>query len=480
MKHTIAVLLTALLLILTITAAAAEEQPDAADFRAVPGITSYLLMPEKESFMIETPWEWDADEYTGVYGVPTLMTMSDMDHIVLVSEIDPEQQREIEQNPRHMLYSFLGEGKSVLSGQNTDESRILENFDLYGLRAVRVDMIGQGYEMVWISDGECVWFFMYPTHPEDEAYTAVVKGIVDSFTLLHPTVFAEADAGDFAWTAGDDGIHITKWLGDAVYVHIPAEIDGKPVVSVEDSAFYEADVRGVTFPDSVNALGSYVFGGCTQLVSVTLPASLRILPEGAFESCVRLLAVRLNEGLERIEKAAFWGNSSLFELALPDSLLEIEEPNLVAMPSLSWFDVSERCAGFVTQNDDQVLLSRDGKRLLRYTNADGEERFAVPDGVETIDQSAFYAAYSLETVILPESLRSIGALAFALSSVEELYIPAGVTEIGVLTGSSDDNGNPAAGRASIGTVKTVRGYPGTAAEEYAKQFNMTFIPMTGE
>ena len=53
----------------------------------------------------------------------------------------------------------------------------------------------------------------------------------------------------------------------------------------------------------------------------------------------------------------------------------------------------------------------------------------LPAGVITIEEEAFYGDTSLDVVILPEGLETIGLRAFAASSVKSLQIPASVTEI---------------------------------------------------
>lgn len=483
MRHRLLTMLIAALVLLA--AAACAEAPDETDFRAWPGMTCYGLAADlnpglEGHFQIDVPQSWYGDDYSEVYGVPTVLAMRDMDHVVMVAEIDLIQQVFIANDPDNPVGSFLQEGYEVVQGKDTEDSKILGTFDLHGLEAIRVEMVGQGFEMIWIRDGADLWFFMYSTDPDDADYTATVAAMVDSFTAYHPTSVGAAAVEDFDLTADDSGVTITGWHGSAAYVHIPAEIDGKPVVAVADGAFYESDVREVTFPDSVAALGRNVFGGCNDLASVTLPASLKVLPEGTFESCFRLSHVVMNEGLEKIEKLAFFGNSYLFILTLPDSLTELEDPNFVAMPVIGYFEVGEDCAGFMATDNGTVLLSKDGKRLIRYTGAEGEESYTVPEGVETIDQNAFYNAADLKEVILPESLREIGSLAFAMTGIKEITIPAGVSEIGFVRGYTDEEGNPAAGESTLGTDIAIRGYPGTAAEAHAGKFGLTFIPITEE
>lgn len=479
MKRLITLLLTAALLLSC--AAGLAEEGAYESFRGWPGQSCYPAVADggiPGRFLIELPWAWDCGDYSLAYGTPTIIAADDfsgMEHMVLVTEISAESQIDVLMNPSHPLNSFLQDGISVIRGKDTADSRILETMDLHGLKATRVEVLGQGYEMIWIEDGGDLWFFMYPAHPEDRTYTQTVAEMVDSFTVFGARSIGDAAAEDFTYTLGEDGVTIDKYLGSAAYVHIPAEIAGKPVIAVAPQAFYETDVREVSFPDSVTKLGGSVFGGCTELVSVRLPAHLRILPASAFESCFRLYDVQLNPELLCVEPGAFWGNSYLYALNLPDSLVEIQEPNFVMADILSQFGVGEKSAGFATDETGTILFTRDGKRLIFYGRNNDAVRYAVPDGVEHIDSFAFYSCDGLEQVSLPESLREIGVSAFTMTSVREITIPAGVTELGFAYGMRTEEG--VSGSAPIGSLTAVRGTPGTAAEEYCSRFGVTFLPV---
>jgi len=77
-------------------------------------------------------------------------------------------------------------------------------------------------------------------------------------------------------------------------------------------------------------------------------------------------------------------------------------------------------------------MSSDGKRLIALPIASGNTAFIVPEGVETIDNSAFADNASIKSIILPEGLISIGYGAFSrLSSLsEEIVLPATLKHIG--------------------------------------------------
>ena len=86
------------------------------------------------------------------------------------------------------------------------------------------------------------------------------------------------------------GVEITQFthptLADVV---IPAQIDGKPVVSIGMEAFADCThLRSVTIPEGVTLIKDYAFYGCEGLTSITIPASITSIGRSAFEACAQL------------------------------------------------------------------------------------------------------------------------------------------------------------------------------------------------
>lgn len=487
-------LLTAMLCCAFLSSA---EEGASSDFRQMPGYTCYPMTTESSlftsDFCADCPMEWDWEDFSMIYGFPTIMaapSFEDMEHTVLIAQLNSEVQNTIQQDQDHPFYGFLMEGKSVLGGKSTSFSRILEQFDLHGLPAVRVEMVGQGFEMVWIQDpnssvfrqslGTC-WFFMYPTDPENAEYTEIVRGIIDSFTAHFPESIGTAPEKDFTYSVTDGEVCILSYLGEGAYVNVPSKIEGCPVTAMGDQAFYETSVRCVSLPDTIRTLGHHTFGGCTDLIYADMPQDLEVLPPATFESCFRLMEPGLNDGLKKIESTAFWGNQYLTGLMLPESLEEIEDNAFTLCDHLGYILVPEANRHFKGNEDAALLLSADGETLIWYSFLNEDEAYQVPDGVRHIHSLAFHNA-PLTSVILPDGLESIGFNAFSGTGLTELTLPESVTSIGrmenVLIGESEEP--TTVEYLSLGdSIRTIHGVPGSAAEEYAKRQNLTFVPETG-
>ena len=71
-----------------------------------------------------------------------------------------------------------------------------------------------------------------------------------------------------------------------------------------------------------------------------------------------------------------------------------------------------------------MLLSSDGTQVIAYWGENSE--VTIPEGVQSIGDSAFSLCSSLSSLTLPSSLQSIGEEAFDYcNSLSTLYIPTG-------------------------------------------------------
>lgn len=101
---------------------------------------------------------------------------------------------------------------------------------------------------------------------------------------------------------------------------------------------------------------------------------------------------------------------------------------------------------------DGALLSSDGKRLLTYFG--NKETYIIPDGIESIEERAFYNNRYLQKIVFPEGLKEIGAYAFCkCGNLTELELPATTTELGEFSFYGCDSLNNVI---SLGNIKLIK------------------------
>ena len=190
------------------------------------------------------------------------------------------------------------------------------------------------------------------------------------------------------------------------------------------------DMTNFTLPDGITDIRPFAFKGCKQMKSLMLSDDVKTIGDYAFDS-TGLTTVILTDNVEVIGESSF-GNNSLTEIRLGRSLLEMGEnsfyseslaPLKVIIPNLATW-----CENFSASCFGSMELSL-------YNGAEEElTELVVPEGVTSVHSKCFSHVKSLKSVVIPNSVETIGESAFSgCENLQDITLGDGVKSIGKLS-----------------------------------------------
>jgi hypothetical protein len=128
---------------------------------------------------------------------------------------------------------------------------------------------------------------------------------------------------NYEYSVGN-GVTITNYTGPWNDVVIPDRIEGQPVTTVGDWAFYErSKLTNIIIPGSVTTIGIAAFQGCTNLTNVVIPDNVTDVGDWAFSRCANLTSIRMGNNVISIGWGAFSGCTRLTNITIPNSVTSI-------------------------------------------------------------------------------------------------------------------------------------------------------------
>lgn len=233
----------------------------------------------------------------------------------------------------------------------------------------------------------------------------LIVGAVPAFAATIP----EDQLGWRSYNAEDGTkyVVITECICEDPVWEFPAEIDGKPVLKIEqlhpdDASFSNTTTKEIIIPEGVEEI-NYAFVSYFALEKVTLPESLKKISWSCFRGCSALKEINLPEGLEVIDYDAFSYCKALEAVKIPDSVTELGEQAFFNCTSLK-----------------EVTLGAGIKEIpdSAFDECTALTSIVIPEGVERIGEYAFDG--SLKTVTLPKSLTYVDRSGFIFGNLEKV------------------------------------------------------------
>lgn len=213
-------------------------------------------------------------------------------------------------------------------------------------------------------------------------------------------------------------------------VRIPKMYRSLPVIAIGWKAFESSKIEEITIPNSIERIGAVAFKNCKSLRRFTIEQSdvtenrLKKIDMGAFAECSALTEFVIPDSLtEDVDGYRFKGCSALRTVTVMEgNPVYRSEGNCVIEKA------TERLV--FRAADAEIPKSGSVKRIAAYAFS-ATEKFSpeeiIPDGVEVIEDGAFERRYGLKRIRIPDSVHTIGKMAFYSTRLETVSIPEGVT-----------------------------------------------------
>lgn len=219
------------------------------------------------------------------------------------------------------------------------------------------------------------------------------------------------------------------------YLTLPERIS-----SVGIKVFAKTDIETTDIPENFT-LGSEMFAGCQKLHSVNLLGSHITIPERCFCNCINLTEIDITK-TAFIKNEAFCGCQNL-------SVSTIPADTLVSASAFEETGVTDVVIEDISKIDNRVFADCKSLKKLTINVADGPTSVpsALVKGCENlqtvmftgrtqnltvIEAAAFKETKNLNTVSLPDTIKTISKEAFYHSAIQNIHLPENLKQIGIM------------------------------------------------
>ena len=258
--------------------------------------------------------------------------------------------------------------------------------------------------------------------------------------------------------------------------------EGSNAIVEKSSKTLVAGCKNTKIPDDVKIIGAYAVCGCSDLKSIEIPDNVSEIQVAAFDDCSNLTAIHIPAGVDKIALGVFMGCSNLNSITIDSANRSYESPgnanaiidkgtmtllegsnntvipegvkriwqnafaerihlksitipasvtSIVGMPfsdcdSLEEIKVDADNAIFDSRNNCNAIIESATNTLIA-----GCGKTVIPEGIETIGDSAFERVKTLTHVTIPKSVTEIRGYAFErCENLSTVNLQKGIQTIG--------------------------------------------------
>lgn len=253
-------------------------------------------------------------------------------------------------------------------------------------------------------------------------------------TVLLSIVASAATYGDLTYSKTNNLITITGCSTSANTVIIPSEIEGCPVTSIGNKAFYNCDnITNISIPESITTLGNSVFYDCNSLTSITIPESVTNIGYDVFLNCPVTIFCKEDSyahtyakskiihhictdenWFPSVEHSGNCGEKAVWKL-YDNYLLEIYGSGEMSNLSIS---------SGLRSNISKIIVKENIQSISHdaFSGCENLTEVKLPSTLVTIGEDAFYNCNDLMIINIPRSVISIGERAFYNCEIRQIHI----------------------------------------------------------
>ena len=234
--------------------------------------------------------------------------------------------------------------------------------------------------------------------------------LITSSTKIYPKYEDETPGLSYTYT-GDGYAIVGGYNGSTSNIFVPdIHNDGAhgnaKITSIAYGAFqHNNTITKLIVPNTITTIKNSVFYGCSNLTTVFIPKSVVSIGSGVFSSCNSITSMIVEDGNPKYDSR----NNC-------NAIIETATDTLVS-----------GCNNTVIPNGIKYLGNNCFDRMKVMTE------IVIPDSVLIIRSAAFNICSNLTKVTLPKNLKYIYDYAFNSTNIDELYLPATCTHIGLLS-----------------------------------------------
>jgi hypothetical protein len=176
------------------------------------------------------------------------------------------------------------------------------------------------------------------------------------------------------------------------------------ITGIGTGLFSNAAITSVTLPESLTSIANSAFEYCVSLTEIQFPAALTDIGQGAFRGCTLLESADLSgTGVTYISGSLFSGCSALETVVLPQGLTAIGNTYY----DYGYQGAFQGCTSLASVNLADTQLATIGDGAFRGCLSLTPSTLTLPGTLTTIENGAFRDCPLITSIQLPDSITAI-------------------------------------------------------------------------